>query len=59
MPGWYQRGGTYHSVCIQLAFGMWILRILWIGKVGLKVGLRQPSSATGPSPFGSMGLGAK
>ena len=29
--------------------------MLWVGKVGLKVGLKQPSSATGPSPFGSMG----
>ena len=32
--------------------------MLWVGKVGLKVGLKWPSSATGPSPFGSMGLGA-
>ena len=31
--------------------------MLRVGKVGLKVGLMQPSSATGPSPFGSMGLG--
>ena len=52
------KGGTYHPVCIRLAFGMWIPRMLWVGKVGLKVGLKWPSSATGPSPFGSMGLRA-
>ena len=51
-------GGTYRPVCIWLAFGMWIPRTQWVGKVGLKVGLKQPSSATGPSPFGSIGLGA-
>ena len=28
-----------------------------LGKVDEKVGLKQPSSATGPSPFGSMGFG--
>ena len=49
------KGGTYCSVCIWLAFGMWIPRMLWLGKVGLKVGLKWPSSATGPSPLGSMG----
>ena len=48
-------GGTYHPVCIQLAFGMCIPRTLWVGKVGLKDGLEWPSSATGPSPLGSMG----
>ena len=32
--------------------------MLWVGKVGLKVGLKWPSSVTGPSPFGSMGPGA-
>ena len=30
--------------------------MLWVGKVGLKDGLKRPSSATGPSPSGSMGL---
>ena len=34
---------------------MCIPRTLWVGKVGLKDGLKQPSSATGPSPLGSMG----
>ena len=34
---------------------MCIPRMLWVGKVGLKDGLEQPSSATGPSPLGSMG----
>ena len=29
--------------------------MLWVGKVGLKDGLKWPSSATGPSPLGSMG----
>ena len=57
MPGWHQ-GDIYCLVCIQLAFGMWIPRMLWVGKVGLKVGLKQPSSATGPSPFGSTGPSA-
>ena len=47
--------GTYHSVCIWLAFGMCIPRTPWVGKVGLKDGLEQPSSDTGPSPLGSMG----
>ena len=47
--------GTYHPVCIWLAFGMCIPRMLWVGKVGLKDGLKWPSSATGPSPLGSMG----
>ena len=51
-------GGTYHPVCVRLASGMWIARTLWVGKVGLKVGFKQPSSATGPSLFGSIGLGA-
>ena len=37
---------------------MWIPRTLWVGKVGLKVSLKQPSSAIGLSPFGSMGPGA-
>ena len=52
------KGGTYCPVCIWLAFGMWIPRTLWEGKLGLKVGLKWPSSATGPSPFGSMGPSA-
>ena len=47
--------GTYHPVCVWLAFGMCIPRMLWVGKVGLKDSLEQPSSATGPSPLGSMG----
>ena len=49
------KGGTYHPVCVWLAFGMCIPRTLWVGKVGLKDGLKQPSSATGPSLLGSMG----
>ena len=52
------KGGTYHPVCIRLAFGMCIPRTLWVGKVGLKDGLKWPSSATGPSLLGSMGLRA-
>ena len=51
-------GGTYHPVCVRLAFGMCIPRMLWVGKVDLRDGLEQPSSATGPSPLGSMGLRA-
>ena len=47
--------GTYRPVCVQLAFGMCIPRTLWVGKVGLKDSLKWPSSATGPSPLGSMG----
>ena len=31
--------------------------MLWEGKVGLKVSLKWPSSATRPSPSSSMGLG--
>ena len=58
MPGGCQRGGTYHPVCIRLAFGRQIPRMLWVGKVGLKVSLEQPYSAIGPSLFGSMGLRA-
>ena len=54
MPGGYHRGATYRLVCIQLAFGMCIPRTL-VGKVGLKDGLGQPFSATGPSPSGSTG----
>ena len=53
------KGGHYHPICIWLAFGMWIPRTLLEGKVGLKVGLKRPSSATGPSPFGCMGLRAE
>ena len=32
--------------------------MLWVGKVGLKDGLEWPSSATEPSPIGSMAPGA-
>ena len=32
--------------------------MLRVVKVGLKVGVKWPSSTTGPSPFDSMGLGA-
>ena len=32
--------------------------MLWVGKVDLKFCLKKPSSATDPSPFGSMGLSA-
>ena len=39
------RGGTYHLVCIWLAFRMWIPRTLRVGKVGVKVGFKQPSRA--------------
>ena len=56
-PGGHQRGGTYRPVCIQLAFGRRSPRTLWVGKVGLKVGLERSSSAIGPSLFGSMGPG--
>ena len=52
------KGGTYCPLCIWLVFGMCIPRMLWVGKVGLKDGLKRPSSATGPSPLGSMGLRA-
>ena len=38
-------GGTYCPVCIQLAFRVWIPRTLRVGKVGVKVGLKQPSGA--------------
>ena len=34
---------------------MWIHRTLWVGKVGIKAGLKWPSSATGPSLLGSTG----
>ena len=34
---------------------MCIPRTLWVGKVGLKDGLKWPSSTTGPSLLGSMG----
>ena len=57
--GWSQRGVIYHLVCIWLASGMWIPRMLWEGRVGSKVGLKWTSSATEPSPFGSMGPGAR
>ena len=49
------KGGTYHQVCIWLVLGMCIPRTLWVSKVGLKDGLKWPSSATGPSPLGFMG----
>ena len=55
-------GGTYHLVCIQLVSRMSILRLLRVGKVGVKVSLKWSSSATyakGPSQFGFMGLGAR
>ena len=51
-------GGTYHPVCTWPASGRWIPRTLRVVKVGVKVSLKQPSSATGPSIFGSMSLGA-
>ena len=38
-------GGTYHPVCIWLALRVWILRMLRVGKVGIKVGFNLPSSA--------------
>ena len=38
-------GGTYCLVCIWLAFRVWIPRTLRVGKVGVKVGFKQPSSA--------------
>ena len=52
------KGGTYCPICIWLAFGIWIPRTLLVGKVGLKDGLKQPSSATRPSLLSSMGLRA-
>ena len=38
-------GGTYHPVCILLAFRVWISRTLRAGKVGVKVSFKWPSSA--------------
>ena len=52
------RGGHLLSSLHLACIGMWIPRTLWVGKVGLKVGLKQPSSATGPSLFSSTGMGA-
>ena len=49
------KGAPICPVCVRLAFGMCIPRTLWVGKVGLKDGLKRPSSATGPSLLGSMG----
>ena len=37
--------GTYHLVCIWLAFRVWIPRMLRVGKVGVKVGLKWPLGA--------------
>ena len=39
------KGGTYCPVCIRLAFGMWIPRMLRVVKVDEKAGLKWPSSA--------------
>ena len=47
--------GTYHPICVRLAFVMCIPGTLWVGKVGLKDDFKWPSSATGPSPLGSTG----
>ena len=38
-------GGIYCSVCIRLAFRVWIPWTLRVGKVGVKVGFKWPSSA--------------
>ena len=38
-------GGTYHLVCVQLAFRVWIPKTVRVGKVGMKVGFKWPSSA--------------
>ena len=39
------QGGIYHPICDWLAFGIWILWTLKVGRVGVKVGLKHPSSA--------------
>ena len=39
------KGATYHLVCVQLVFRVWIPRILRVGKVGVKVSLKQPLGA--------------
>ena len=39
------KGGTHRPVCVQLAFGMWIPRMLRVVKVDEKAGLKWPSSA--------------
>ena len=38
-------GGTYCSVCIQLESRIWIPRMLRVGKLSVKVGLKQPSGS--------------
>ena len=38
-------GGIYCPVCVWFASGMWIPRALRVGKVGVKVGHKWPSSA--------------
>ena len=35
-------GGTYCPDCIWLTFRIWIPRMLRVGKVGIKVNLKQP-----------------
>ena len=42
---------SLHLACVWDVYS----RMLWVGKVGLKDGLKWPSSAKGPSPLGSMG----
>ena len=37
-------GGTYRKVCIQLVSRMWIPGILRVGKVGVSISLKWPSS---------------
>ena len=39
------KGGTYRPVCAQLILRIWIPRMLRVGKVAVKVGLKWPSSA--------------
>ena len=38
-------GGTYHPACVLLLSRMWIPRILRVGKVDVKVCLKQPLGA--------------
>ena len=44
MPGQDQRGALIVQFCVQLAFGVWIPRTLRVGKLGVKVSFKQPSS---------------
>ena len=52
------KGGHLSSSLHLACVWMCIPGTLWVGKVGFKDGLEWPSSAIGPSLFGSMGPGA-